>query len=156
MKASLVLGTLFCSLLLCAGAASASNGAATSLELTAVQTSFVTSPAISKASPPQIGGRMIFENVLYNRVAQFGRPAGARVGTADIVCTFVSRTYIDCTVNARLPGGQLVLAGSVPKGSTSNEYAITGGVGAFENASGSSSGNDISESKTLVTIHLVR
>jgi hypothetical protein len=153
MKASLALGALLGSALL-AASASAANSAASSFQLTAVQTSFVTAPAISKSSPPQIGGRMIFENVLYNRGPQFGRPAGARVGTADIVCTLVSKAYLDCTIDARLPGGQLVLSGSVPNNSSTNDYAITGGAGAYANATGSSTGRQINETKTLVTVNL--
>jgi hypothetical protein len=38
----------------------------TTLSLMSVQTSFVPVPPINKKSPPQIGGRMFFEDVLYN------------------------------------------------------------------------------------------
>jgi hypothetical protein len=140
--------------LLATGAACASDGVSgTSLKLTAVQTSFSTVPRISKSTPPQIGGRMFFQDALYNRAPQFGKPTGARVGTANIVCTFVSKASLACSINARVPDGQLVLAGSIAAGSHSHEYAITGGAGAYANATGSSSGRDVGATKSLVTIH---
>jgi hypothetical protein len=141
--------------LLATGAASASNGVSgATLKLTSVQTQFSTVPPISKSAPPAVGGRMIFEDVLYNRAPQFGKPAGARVGTASIVCTIVSKTSLACSINARVPDGQLVLAGSIAMGSHTNAYAITGGVGAYANATGSASGHDVGSTKSLVTIHL--
>jgi hypothetical protein len=138
----------------------ATAGAATTrargntIRLAAVQTSFTPVPAITKSSPPRIGGRMIFENALYNVGAQFGKPAGAKVGSADLVCTFVSRQYMDCTISARIPSGQLFLSGSVTKGAHQNRYAVTGGVGAYAGATGSATGRDLDQRKTLVTIDL--
>jgi hypothetical protein len=125
-----------------------------SLKLLSVQTSFVPVPEISKTSPPQIGGRMIFENTLYNRAAQFGKPSGARVGTAEVLCTIVSRHALECVVTAHLPGGELVLTGSNPLGTHHTAYAVTGGVGIFSSVRGSATGTDLSGTKTVVVGHL--
>ena len=88
-----------------AAGSSAAQPATTTLSLMSVQTSFVPVPPINKNSPPQIGGRMFFQDVLYNHAPQFGQPAGARVGTAEIVCTLVSNSHLECVVTAHLPGG---------------------------------------------------
>ena len=71
-------------------------------------------PPINKTSPPQIGGRMFFQDVLYNHAPQFGKPTGARVGTAEIVCTLVSTSHLECIVTAHLPGGELAAHGIEP------------------------------------------
>lgn len=124
------------------------------LNLTSVQTSFVPVPAITRKTPPQIGGRMVFGDVLYNRGAQFGKPDGARVGTAENICTFVSTTAMQCTITAHLPNGQIVLGGAISKDSKQTTFAVTGGVGAFASARGSATGRDLSPTKSLVSLHL--
>jgi hypothetical protein len=137
------------------GAASPAGSAPSTLSLLSVQTSFVPVPAISKASPPQIGGRMFFENTLYNRAAQFGRPNGARVGSAEVLCTIVSRQAMECVVTAHLPGGELILTGSNPLGSHHTAYAVTGGIGIFSAVRGSAHGIDLSGTKTVVVGSLI-
>ena len=134
-----------------AGGSSAAQPATTSLSLMSVQTSFVPVPPISKKSPPQIGGRMFFQDVLYNHAPQFGKPAGARIGTAEIVCTLVSSSHLECVVTAHLPGGELVLTGSNPIRSHHSTFAVTGGSGIYANVSGATTGTDLSSTKTLVT-----
>lgn len=141
----------FCALVAAGGAwSSAKHGGSMALKLTSVQTSFVPVPAISKKSPPQIGGRMIFENALYNDGAQFGKPNGARVGSAEVLCTILSKTALECVITAHLPSGELVLTGSNPLSSKHTTYAVTGGVGIFSNVRGSATGTDISSTKTVV------
>jgi hypothetical protein len=116
-----------------------------------VQTSFVPVPPITKQSPPQIGGRMFFQDVLYNHNPQFGKPAGARVGTAEIACTLVSNSHLECVITAHLPGGELVLTGSNPIRSHHSTFAITGGSGTYANARGATTATDLNNTKTLVT-----
>ena len=134
-----------------AGGSSAARQGTTTLSLMSVQTSFVPVPPINKQSPPQIGGRMFFQNVLYNHAPQFGKPAGARVGTAEIVCTLVSKSHLECVVTAHLPGGELVLTGSNPIRSHHSTFAVTGGSGIYANVRGATTGTDLSDTKTLVS-----
>ena len=73
--------------LVAAGTGSAAQPGTTTLSLLSVQTGFVPVPPINRQAPPQIGGRMFFQDVLYNHSAQFGKPDGARVGTALVAGT---------------------------------------------------------------------
>jgi hypothetical protein len=133
-----------------AGSSAAQPGTIT-LSLMSVETSFVPVPPINRKSPPQIGGRMFFQDLLYNHAPQFGKPAGARVGTAEIVCTLVSKSHLECVVTAHLPGGELVLTGSNPIRSHHSAFAVTGGSGIYANVRGATTGTDLSNNKTLVT-----
>ena len=94
---------------------------------------------------------MFFQDVLYNHAPQFGKPAGARVGTAEIVCTLVSKSHLECVVTAHLPGGELVLTGSNPIRSHHTTFAVTGGSGIYANVRGATTGTDLSGTKTLVS-----
>jgi hypothetical protein len=93
---------------------------------------------------------MIFTQVLYNRGSQFGKPTGARVGTAEVLCTILSRAAFNCTVTAHLPGGELVLTGTNPTRSKRMNLAVIGGDGIYSNARGSATGVDISSTKSIV------
>jgi len=139
-----------------AGAVSAAPRAAAPRTFTvlSVQKQFTTVPQISKTSPPRIGDRMIFNDVDYNRVAQFGKPAGARIGTTDNLCTIVSMSELQCTLVAHVPTGALVATGSVNVNSHVTNFAITGGVGSFAGAHGSATGRDLDQTKTVVVIRL--
>lgn len=132
-------------------AAAAKPAGTTPLSLESVQTSFVMVPAADMKTGPKVGDRMIFTNVLYNHGRQFGKPSGARVGTAEIVCTLVSSSHLECIVTAHLPGGELVLTGSNPIRSHHSAFAVTGGSGTYANVSGATTGTDLSSTKTLVT-----
>ena len=149
---ALVLATAGAAALIVAANASAATKSndTMALKLTAVQTSFVPVPAISKSAPPQIGTRMFFENALYNRGAAFGKPAGARIGTAEVLCTIASKAALECVITAHLPGGELVLTGSNPLSSKHSSYAVTGGVGIFSNVRGSATGTNLSPTRTAV------
>jgi len=133
------------------GSSAAQPGTTTTLSLMSVQKSFVPVPPINRKSPPQIGGRMFFQDVLYNDAAQFGKPVGARVGTAEIACTLVSKSHLECVVTAHLPGGELVLTGSNPIRSHHSTFAVTGGSGIYATARGATTGTDLSGTKTLVS-----
>ncbi len=132
-----------------AGTGSAAHPGTTSLSLLSVQTGFVPVPPINKKSPPQIGGRMFFQDVLYNHAAQFGKPSGARVGTAEIVCTLVSKSHLECVVTAHLPGGE-PSSRLEPARSHHTTYAVTGGSGIYANVRGATTGTDLSATKTIV------
>jgi hypothetical protein len=142
--------------LVAAGAVSAAprvDGPQT-LTLLSVQQTFSSVPQIDRRTPPALGDRMFFHDVLYNRGSQLGKPSGAAVGSADNVCTIVSKTALMCTLIAKLPNGQLVATGSVPLNAHGTNFAITGGTGAYATMRGSASGHDLSQTKTVVTIHL--
>jgi hypothetical protein len=142
--------------LVATAAASATPGVGSprTLTLLSVQNEFTSVPPTSKASPPRIGDRLIFSDDLYNRRAQFGKPAGAKVGSADNVCTIVSRSALQCTIVAHLPNGSLVATGSIAMDSHTNDFAVTGGVGAYSGTRGTAHGRDLSESKSLVVLQL--
>ncbi len=132
-------------------AAAAKPAGTTPLSLESVQTSFVMVPAADMKTGPKVGDRMIFTNVLYNHGRQFGKPSGARVGTAETLCTILTRASFNCTVTAHLPGGELILTGTNPTGSKHMNLAVIGGDGIYSNARGSARGVDVSNTKTIVS-----
>jgi hypothetical protein len=143
------------------GAAGAAAGAHTpaggrTLQFVTAERLFTTVPAGSKAAPPQLGSRMLFEDVMFNRVAQFGKPRGARVGRAEGVCTLMSATRPEaqCLITAHVPDGQIVVAGEGDPGARITRYAVTGGIGAYANARGTVTATAINPERTLVVIHL--
>jgi hypothetical protein len=147
-----------CAALLAGGAASASTKApgTQTLQFLSVTQRIVTVPAITQTAPPQVGGRLIFDDVLTNRVAQFGKPSGARIGRAEGVCTIVSTGAAQCTITAHVPNGQIVVIGSIVlrRGNGTDRYAVVGGGGAYANARGSSTATDLGPNKAVVVLHL--
>jgi hypothetical protein len=138
-----------------AGTAVAASGKAATpatVELLSSQKSFVLQPGGS----PAVGSRMIFTDALFNRGAQFAKPAGARVGSAEIVCTIVSRTKAQCSVTAHLPNGEIVAMGALTttRGLSHTTFAIVGGAGAYARAGGIVTGRDLSPTRSLVTLRL--
>lgn len=139
-----------------AAAVAASSAAAAprseTLQLVSVQKSFTISPG----GPPAVGSRMIFTQAIYNRVRQFGEPAGARVGRVEVVCTIVSSTDAQCFVTAHVPTGQIVAAGAMrtTQGPATIRFAILGGAGAFGGVRGTVLSKDVSQTKSLVTLRL--
>lgn len=129
-----------------AAVAVSSAGAAPTrtLQFVSVQKSFTITPN----GAPTVGSRMIFTQAIFNRVPQFGLPAGARVGRAEIVCTIVSATGAQCLVTAHVPSGQLVALGAMTtsRGLATTHFALLGG--------GSVVSKDVSQTKSLVTIRL--
>jgi hypothetical protein len=123
------------------------------LHLASVQTQFVPLTSGPNAAP-RVGDRMIFGQVLYNRGAQLGRPDGARVGTAENVCTVVPGRRLQCVLAAHLPNGDVFLTGSVAAGSKANRFGVTGGVGAYAGARGEATGRDVSETRSRVALRL--
>lgn len=137
--------------LVLAGVGSASSTGRT-LEFVSVQQRFVTDPA-----DPTLGGRLVFDDVAYNRVAQFGRPAGARIGRAEAVCTVTSNASpigAQCIFTAHVPDGQLVLMGDGNPGKRVSRWAVVGGLGAYTTARGTVTVTALSQTKSLVVVHL--
>jgi hypothetical protein len=138
-----------------AAALAGSAGAATqsqTLRLLTVQQSGVFSPDAA----PAPGSRILFADALFNRVAQFGKPAGARIGHAEGVCTLITMGTAQCVITAHVPNGQLVLVGSMrlTRGLATNHLAIVGGAGAYGSARGTVFSRDVSQTKSLVTLTL--
>jgi hypothetical protein len=107
-------------------------------------------------TPPAIGSRYILQAALFNGSAQFGKPAGAHVGSVELDCTFTTAHRNLCTGVAHVPDGLFTLVGANPSNGASVEwYAVTGGVSAYAAAHGqvkatnSQSGN---RSRILVTL----
>ena len=117
---------------------------------------FVPATQLSENGPSQIGGRLIFNNVDYNRAAQFGKPSGARIGRAEGVCTIVSASEpaAQCVITAHVPNGQIVVVGEGNPGAKVTRYAVVGGIGAYGNARGTVTATSISKDKTIVVVQL--
>lgn len=141
--------------LLVAAVATTSSAASTrTLKLMSVEQSF----ALTGGPDPKVGSALIFTDVMYNRAAQFGKKAGARVGTSEGMCTIVSASKAQCTITAHLPNGELVVTGAMlvsRQNLTHAVYAVTGGAGAYAGARGSVSSRDLNQSKTAIDIHLL-
>lgn len=123
------------------------------LHLVSVQQQFTPIMA-NPHGAPQVGDRMIFADALYNGTSQLGKPKGARVGTAENICTFVPNRRLQCSLVAHLPNGSIVATGSISADTKVSHFAITGGVGAYVDARGAATGKDVSDSKTLVDLQL--
>jgi hypothetical protein len=133
------------------------TGSGRTVELVTAQRLFTSIPQVSRQAPPQVGLRLVFRDVAYNRLPQFGKPAGAVVGRAEGVCTLVAVTakpQAQCLITAHVPNGQIVVAGEGDPGAKVARYAIIGGVGAYTNARGWVTSTALSPTRTLVTIHL--
>jgi hypothetical protein len=126
------------------------------LQFLGVQQSFAMLPQVSATAPPQVGGRLIFTNAIYNHAPQFGKPAGARVGRSEGVCTIVALGSAQCVITTHVPNGEIVAIGAIVlrQGLTTNTFAIVGGAGTYANARGSGTSRDISQNKTIAVLHL--
>src|SRR4051794_14074130 len=74
------------------GAASAAPKDAQTLSFVSASQSETFVPATGRETGPQVGARLLFRDVLYNRGAQLGKPSGARIGSAEGVCTIMAST----------------------------------------------------------------
>jgi hypothetical protein len=126
------------------------------LEFVSVQQQFTPVPPIDKSAPPQVGGRLMFRDLTYNRGPQFGKPAGALVGRAEGICTLVapSPPQAQCLITAHAPDGQVVVGGEGDPGAKITRYAILGGIGAYAGARGTVTATALSETKSLIVVHL--
>jgi len=114
------------------------------------------SASLTPDGAPAVGSRLLFTDAMYNRVPQFGKPTGARVGHVEGVCTIVTRGAAQCLITAHVPNGQIVVAGSMrlSRGPATNHFAIVGGAGAYGGARGTVLSHDLSDTKSLVTLKL--
>lgn len=156
MKQVATLAALAVAALAAVAGGSASTGVGgTTLKLADVQQSMAAVPPISDKTPPQVGGRLLFANALYNRAPQFGKPAGARIGRTEVTCTFVTMRAAQCVVTAHVPDGELVAMGTIVPGQKVQHFAITGGAGAYAGARGTVDSIAVNEQKDVATIHLL-
>jgi hypothetical protein len=135
----------------------AGNGAGRTLEFVSVQQHFASVPHASRQDPPQVGLRFVFQDLAYNRGQQFGKPAGAAIGRAEGVCTLIAVTkkpQAQCVITAHVPDGQIVVAGEGDPGAKVTRYAVVGGLGAYANARGWVTGTTLSDTKSLIVVHL--
>jgi hypothetical protein len=134
-------------------AAGSASPSSTTLSFSDAQLSFTLSPQ----GPPGVGSRLLLTKALFNRAPQFGKPIGARVGSAEVVCTVVSQQRAQCSVTAHVPNGEIVAMGAMTitrNGLSRNTFAIVGGAGAYAHASGTIASRDVSQTKSLVELHL--
>ena len=135
----------------------AGNGGARSLEFVSIQRHFSTVPQASRQRPPQVGMRFVIQDVAYNRGRQFGKPAGAQIGRSEGVCTLIAvsrKPQAQCMFTAHLPDGQVIVAGAGDPGAKLTHYAVVGGLGAYANARGFVTATALSDTKSLIVMHL--
>lgn len=99
--------------------------------------------AVDKAPKGMSAGRfsagdvLLIRDDLFNRVAQLGRPAGARIGSDSSKLTFASATAARVVGSASFPGGTVTFRGRATKGATGKlAFTITGGSGRYAHARG--------------------
>jgi hypothetical protein len=136
-----------------ASSASAQNPQTLRLLSVTQHQSFV---GLTPGQAPVVGSRLFFDDAIYNRAAQFGKPSGARVGSAEGTCTIVTMGAAQCFITAHMPNGELLAAGKITlrRGLATNRYAVLGGVGAYSSSRGSVRSQDLSPTKTALVIHL--
>jgi hypothetical protein len=133
-------------------AATASGAPSTPRTITfvGIQQRFIAPPE------PTLGDRMLFTSALYNHESAFGKPAGARVGHAEGVCTVTSNKppAVQCTFTAHVPNGQFVAMGDGDPGGHVSRWAIVGGLGAYASAHGTLVITNLSPTKSIGVAHL--
>jgi hypothetical protein len=84
------------------------------------------------------------------------RQAGAPAGHAHWDCVYLGRESRgeDCTAQAQLAGGTLQMAGVLSHTRARSTWAITGGTGVYAAARGSAAIQQLSATRTAVTIAL--
>jgi hypothetical protein len=94
-----------------------------------------------------------------------GRPRqGEHLGFGDTItgddsgydraaCTIVGRAPV-CTIQVQLSKGTLSVQGIAPQRSNNTPFAVTGGTGAYDGASGTALVTDVNSSTTNITITL--
>jgi hypothetical protein len=123
-------------LVLAGGASSASAPRVQLFRSVSVSFTPVGFDANSHAAPPN-GSGYVVSIVLFNLQSQFGKPKGARIGSAELTCTFVSELRNLCQGAAHTPIGQLTFSGAnLNNAGKVQWYAITGGVGGYAGARG--------------------
>ncbi len=85
-----------------------------------------------------------------------GTKKGARIGTANIICTVVGSNSGQCAGTFSLPGGKITAAGYIEFGGT-DTVPITGGTGKYVGAKGTFSsrslgGQDSNNSADVITL----
>jgi hypothetical protein len=85
---------------------------------------------------PSKGDTIRGTSKLFNAVAQFGKPKGARVGGDTYVFTFTSKTTATVRGTVTLPGGTIRIDGKIASPNPSGRIPVVGGAGAFAGARG--------------------
>jgi dirigent-like protein len=149
VKKLVLAGAALAAVVLAATASGASSGGRT-FTFVGVQQSFIAPPE------PTLGDRMLFTSVLYNHTSAFGKPAGARVGRAEGVCTVTQDKppAVQCTFTAHVPNGQIVAMGDGDPGKRVSRWAIVGGLGAYAGARGTLVITNVSPTKSIGVAHL--
>jgi hypothetical protein len=100
---------------------------------------------------PSLGDYFVFSGVL--------RHAGNRVGYDGGQCTFVhTRPFrAECEATAKLGRGKITQQGliSLTNGARTFIVAVNGGTGGFRNARGQATIQDLSQTKSKITFHLI-
>jgi hypothetical protein len=81
----------------------------------------------------------------------------AAAGSVRYACAYLGseRAGSQCTAQARLDGGTLLLAGTLSQTSAISDWAVVGGTGTYVGARGSARLRQLSSTRTAVTITLL-
>ena len=81
----------------------------------------------------------------------------AAAGSVRYACAYLGteRAGSQCTAQARLAGGTLLLAGTLSQTSAVSDWAVVGGTGTYVGARGSARLRQLSATRTAVTITLL-
>jgi hypothetical protein len=99
---------------------------------------------------PSLGDYFVFSGVL--------RHAGNRVGYDGIHCTFVHTRPLraECEATFKLGGrGKITAEGLLRLANRTFIVAVNGGTGGFRNARGQATIQDLSQTKSKITFHLI-
>ncbi|MEP7224520.1 MAG: hypothetical protein ABI783_06155 [Actinomycetota bacterium] len=129
------------------------------LMLTSTTTYYTPTPLgfnANENAPAPIGSGYIADIALFNQRSQFGKPSGARIGSAELQCAVASRLRDLCTGVAHLPNGFSTFS-NAPRHNANpvTWYAVTGGVAGYATARGQikvTSVADSSNSKSYVVV----
>jgi hypothetical protein len=114
-------------------------GAAPTTRRLTIKVKSIPSGSVVTDLPPKgldKGDRVVLTDKLANTTVQFGRAAGAIVGSDSLTLTFTGPNAAVLNGQATLPGGTLTLSGPVTLSGASSAAPIVSGTGAFANARG--------------------
>jgi hypothetical protein len=102
--------------------------------------------------PPKgksVGDKLYGTDQLLNVGAQFGKSAGAAVGSERVTSTITGATTASVVAVVTLPGGTITLGGNSTINNSTITLKVTGGTGAFAGAQGTTTENGNTDTYVL-------
>ena len=102
-------------------------------------------------SPFALGDELTFHDQLFSR----GQHAGDEVGSCVIVSIPPDPTLANCSLVARLPGGNITAQFPATAGPTPKDLALTGGTGIYRSIGGDGTLVEFGNGKGKLTLHVL-